>query len=202
MKKFTFALATTIALGATAAHATTPSTVSAGTFAHNATSLTVPGTGTGKITFSTAVSLGFLSASTSFSGKSTGTVELGDAPVADGSLIGPATSFAGGVHTYDSTFASLFSGLSVNDNAVGNDIVLPFEFIKSGKEDYGWIELDVTKSALDTYSFKLDDYAYTTNGDAILAGTTSAVPEPASFVLMLAGGLGLVGWRRRQQVRG
>ncbi len=146
---------------------------------------------------------------------STGLVSIGGSTVAAGSLIGPGMA-AGSSTTLDSTTAGfvtikpgiVYGTTSTSNPAIGTGQMLSFEFDDGRHTDYGWLEFDASQANTfdGAYQFKLDAFGYDTTGAAIEAGqvtpVASAVPEPSSLLLLAAGSLGLVAFRRRQAARG
>ncbi len=75
---------------------------------------------------------------------------------------------------------------------------LGFEFkIGANPEQYGWAR--VTMSGGYKHEMKIVDYAYGTPGQAIAAGQTVPVPEPATLGMFAAGALGLLAIRGSQR---
>jgi len=203
MKKLSFALfATATALGMSAAHAASAnSEVVTGAFNKNASKLTIKGTNADlqfTVIDNTKASQFLVEVGAG------GSAEFGTA-VDAGTLIGAVLPMTLDSQVLDSTLKNAAGSLAVDNPALGN-IYLPFSFREKNQTDYGWIEAAITQdSKTHFYTVVLENYAYTTNGDAIKAGSTTAEPaaiavaEPASAALLAAGVLGLMAWRRRQR---
>ena len=74
-----------------------------------------------------------------------------------------------------------------------------FKFTDTAGTEYGWASL--TMAGVPGNVFTLNSYAYTTAGEIITAGQTSAVPEPGSLALLAMGGAGLLAWRQRRAAK-
>jgi hypothetical protein len=86
---------------------------------------------------------------------------------------------------------------------VGGTGYVGFLFGPAGDVHYGWASVDVTLVSNDSsvsYEVGVVGYAYNTvPNQPILAGQTSAVPEPGTLGLLALGSLGLGFWRRKSK---
>lgn len=117
-----------------------------------------------------------------------------DTPVAAGTLIDSslASSF-GGVHP--AIYSSNEPSSSLNP---GESQYYAFAQYDGGQAHYGWVQLSLSADGL---TGTLNQWAYnSTAGGSILAGQTSAVPEPAACGVMC--GIALAGWAMVRRRRG
>jgi hypothetical protein len=123
----------------------------------------------------------------------------GAARFGNGHPIGPAEGFM----PPGSGTAAMARIFPIIPNAVGNWLsgrgYLGFEFSSHG-EHFGWVAGSVSnRGSGATFRLDVTGYAYdTVAGQNILAGQTTAVPEPGTLVLLALGALGLTGLRKRK----
>jgi hypothetical protein len=206
MNKFAFAsFAAAAALGMAAANAASTtsahSEVVSGAFNKNASKLTVKGTNA-DVAF--AVTDNKKASQFLVEVDAGGSAAFGTA-VNAGTLIGAVLPMTLDSDVLDSTLKNASGSLTTSNTALG-DVYIPFSFREKNVTDYGWIEAAITQdSKTHFYTVVLENYAYTTNGYGIRAGSSTAepaaiaVPEPASAALLAAGVLSLLAVRRRQR---
>jgi hypothetical protein len=134
-----------------------------------------------------------LGANTSSKSSSNGFLYRDD-PVGTGTLIDSslASSF-GGVHP-----ALYASGPQPDTINPGESKYYAFAQYDGGQAHYGWMQLSLSADGL---TGTLNQWAYnSTAGESILAGQTSAVPEPATYGVMC--GIALAGWAAARRSRG
>lgn len=73
-----------------------------------------------------------------------------------------------------------------------------FRFNLGSGFQYGWAQVNMLEGATGN-SFTLVGYAWADLGTAIVAGQTTAVPEPGSLALLAVGGAGLLAWRQKRR---
>lgn len=116
-----------------------------------------------------------------------------------GARIGPGAAFAPGSHEMASGVNTYPSMPGFGPWANVSDRYLGLQFQLSGQTYYGWAELSVTAFG-GSIEATLQGYAYdTVAGQQILAGQTTATPEPGTLGLLAAGSLGLAFWRRKKE---
>lgn len=76
-----------------------------------------------------------------------------------------------------------------------------FEFLSNGQTHFGWAHAYVSVSRGSGVTATISEFAYdTVANQSILAGQTTATPEPGTLGLLAFGSLGLGFWRRRKAV--
>lgn len=122
----------------------------------------------------------------------------GAARFGNGHPIGPAEGFR--PPGSSTAMARIFP---IIPNALGNWLsgrgYLGFEFSSHG-EHFGWVAASVSNLGNGAiFGLDITGYAYdTVAGQTILAGQTTAVPEPGTLVLLALGALGLTVLRKRK----
>lgn len=122
----------------------------------------------------------------------------GPARFGNGHPIGPAEGFL--PPGSSGAMALIFP---IIPNALGNWLsgrgYLGFEFSSHG-EHFGWVAASVSNRGEGAiFALDVTGYAYdTVAGQTILAGQTTAVPEPGTLVLLALGALGLTALRKRK----
>jgi hypothetical protein len=105
-----------------------------------------------------------------------------------------------GKHFGQNTHVFYSSSGNVTAQAVGfkaGTNYIGFSFLTNGKTCYGWLEINIT----DSNTVTLLGWAYSDSG-SILAGLTTAVPEPAETAIGLGAlALGAAGLRRWRKCR-
>ncbi len=109
--------------------------------------------------------------------------------------IGPKLSWGkDGLLFYKTTYGGAYGNFK---NGKTGYIGISFN-AAGGAKNYGWVNI----AANSTDSYRITDWAYQTDGTAILAGDTigpAAVPEPTSLALIAMGAGGLAIFRKRKQ---
>jgi len=102
--------------------------------------------------------------------------------------------------------SSLISPSNTGINNVNGSYYVAFDVVDQANANavyYGW--MNVTASGIDTLStvtFTLNEWAYDNTGASIRVGQVSAVPEPSTYAMAIAG-LACGGWQvfRRRRTR-
>jgi hypothetical protein len=114
------------------------------------------------------------------------------AALPSGAKIGSSRSFAGKASMAFGEFGSYFGNWANTENRY-----LGLEFSLNGQEHFGWAEFSVLAGPGITGT--LEGYAYdSVPNQSLLAGQTSATPEPGTLGLLALGSLGLAFWRKRK----
>jgi hypothetical protein len=103
---------------------------------------------------------------------------------------GPFAAFNGNFFA-TLAYGSGFTNSKFTDAGTG---FIGFRFAGVSGIEYGWAR--VTMNGGPGNGFTIVDYAWGDVGQAIVAGQTTAVPEPASLGLLAVGAAGLLLWRR------
>jgi MYXO-CTERM domain-containing protein len=91
--------------------------------------------------------------------------------------------------------------LNVNQIFSGTPTFIGFAFNPTGTYYYGWAQVTLTTGS-EFGTFTINQWAYENTGAGILAGQTSAVPEPSAYAFGVGAlALGAAGLRRRRRTR-
>jgi hypothetical protein len=120
-----------------------------------------------------------------------------DGSSGQGTLSYTSVSVAGGLNVRQGRVETQYPGAPIPPPPVD---FAPFQFTQSGNTYFGWLRLQYSGSDESTHTITAVDWAYNSMpGAPILAGQTSAVPEPAEYGIVI--GAALAGWRMARRRR-